>query len=72
MKVHVRQFSNPGDLVLDAVVGKLSTVKVCFQLDKHRQFVACEKDGGCLKKSPSGFMEVHASPVLRDKNDLKS
>lgn len=71
MKDLVQIFLEPGYLVLEALSGMLSTVKICQLLDRRRGFVGFEKDTGCVKMFMAGLVEVYAFQVVDNKSDYK-
>lgn len=72
IKDPMREFSNPGDLVLDLFAGTLSTASSGLLMYNGRRFWGFEKDIGCLEKSLAGIFEVYVCQLLNDKSDWKS
>lgn len=68
----VDKFSKPGDFVLEAFAGMVSTTKASLLLDNHWQIVGCVKDCGCVEQYMVGHMEVYVCQVLDDIFNLKS
>lgn len=71
MKDLVRKLSNPSHLMLDAIAGMLSAVKMCLLLDKHTQLLGCDKDGDFVEKYMAGLVEVHVCNPLDSMSELK-
>lgn len=64
------KFSRSVDLVLDSFSGRLCTAKVWLLLNKHRRFLECEKDGGCVEMSISRLVKVYACQLQNQKSYL--
>lgn len=65
MKKLVQKFSKSDDLGFDRFVGTLSRAKGCHFLDKHRRFVRCENESGCLENQWQGFAGLCLSAAKR-------
>lgn len=66
----VQEFLKPEDCELDVFFGTLFTANACLLLHKHRRFMRCEKDFGCMEKLMSGLVNVEVCPLLKAKYDL--
>lgn len=66
----MHQFSKPGQLLLDAVAGMLSTAKACLLLNNYSRLIGCDKDIDCLQISIPRLVDVYASQLLNDRADF--
>lgn len=61
------EVSKPVDVVFNTFAGTLSGLNLGLFLEKHRQFMRCEKESGCVEKSRAGLVKVYAAQLLMDK-----
>lgn len=65
----VWEFWKPGNFVLDAFAGKVSTTKACVMLENNRTLLRCGKDG--VPKAMAGPVQIHDCQLLTAIPDLK-
>lgn len=64
-------FSEPNQLVLEAIAGIVSTKKAFLLLDKPMQFIGCYKDDSWLENMMSGSVLDYACQLLRLQLELQ-